>query len=61
MIIDESSMISEYECAMTFINAKQVVLIGDCEQLGPNYSVKVTGYDSLFKRLFNNMPDSEKI
>eukprot|EP00347_Sterkiella_histriomuscorum_P011740 403371285 len=54
VIIDEAAQATEVETLIPLINAKQVVLIGDHKQLGPVIDTRISGPDSLFKRLINS-------
>ena len=51
VIMDEATMVKDYEAFLTALNAEQIVLIGDQKQLGPTYSFAIDGPTSLFSRL----------
>ena len=51
VIMDEATMVKEYESFLATQSAKQIVMIGDQKQLGPTITFKVDGPTSLFSRL----------
>jgi superfamily I DNA and/or RNA helicase len=51
VLMDEATMIKECDSVVPMKNCKQLVLIGDQNQLGPNYEYVFEGPQSLFNRL----------
>ena len=51
VIMDEATMIRENEAFLTMLDAEQIVLVGDQEQLGPTLRFKIEGPSSMFSRL----------
>ena len=53
VIIDEAAQAKEIEIIQSILDAKQVVMIGDQQQLGPVYKGSINGCDSMFSRLIH--------
>ena len=53
VVMDEATMIKEYEAFLATQNAEQIVLVGDQKQLGPTLKFDVQGPTSMFTRMID--------